>query len=95
MGFLLNFGEGGERGTIYVTVESGTFLGLLECGVQGQKAVAFPPQTMHTDEMELFEGISTVCQYGSTHRARHVVCSYTGFANVIEVLGVHQYLFLM
>ncbi len=39
--------------TIYVAVENGTFLGLLECGVQGQKAVAFPPQTIHPDEMEL------------------------------------------
>jgi len=43
-----------------VTVENGTFLGLLECGVQGQKAVAFPLQTIHTDKMELslitFEG---------------------------------------
>jgi hypothetical protein len=38
---------------IYVTVENGTFFGLLECWVQGQKAVAFPPQTIHTDEMEL------------------------------------------
>jgi len=43
-----------------VTLENGTFLGLLECGVQGQKAVAFPLQTIHTDKMELslitFEG---------------------------------------
>jgi hypothetical protein len=36
-----------------VTVENGTFLGLLECGVQGQNPVAFLPQTIHTDKMEL------------------------------------------
>jgi len=39
--------------TIYVTVENVTFLGLLKCWVQGQKVVAFPPQTIHRDEMEL------------------------------------------
>jgi hypothetical protein len=36
-----------------VTVENVTFLGLLKCQVQGQKVVAFPPQTIHRDEMEL------------------------------------------
>jgi hypothetical protein len=39
--------------TIYVTVENVTFLGLLKCQVQGQKVVAFPPQTIHRYEMEL------------------------------------------
>ncbi len=65
-----------------MTVENVTFLGLLKCWVQGQKVVAFPPQTIHRDEMELslitFEGIWTVCRYNSTHRGRRVVCSYTG-----------------
>jgi len=36
-----------------VIVENVTFLGLLKCWVQGQKVVAFPPQTIHRDEMEL------------------------------------------
>ncbi len=39
--------------TIYVTGENVTFLGLLKCWVQGQKVVAFPPQTIHRDEMDL------------------------------------------
>jgi hypothetical protein len=28
-------------------------LGLFKCRVQGQKVVAFPPQIIHRDEMEL------------------------------------------
>ncbi len=39
--------------TIYLTVENVTFLGLFKCRVQGQKVVAFPPQIIHRDEMEL------------------------------------------
>jgi hypothetical protein len=39
--------------TIHVTIENVTFLGLLKCRVQGKKVVAFPPQTIHRDEMEL------------------------------------------
>jgi hypothetical protein len=67
---------------IYVTVENVTFLGLLKCWVQGQKVVAFRPQTMHRDEMELslitFRGDLDCVRYNSTYRGRCAVCSYTG-----------------